>query len=369
MPSVPSFDQIYDAAKGEILARSGGRLSDFSEGSDLDAVAGGSAVLADLVLGLVVALFAATFIDTAEGDDLDTLIVDHFNLTRLAASNAVGSLQFTRGTIGVSILIPAGTTVEAEVDGATVTFTTDAPATMLAADQTIDIDATATETGRSSNVAAGAADDLLSTIPADPDLTVTNPLRFAGGAPVETDEAYRTRTREFLANLAKGTEGAIVNAAKGVAGVEFAAIDESTIGTDGFVSLFVADSEGAGNAVLVALVEPVVELVRCAGVELRTFAAIREEITQALTVTVLPNTDVEGLRTLIRDAVQAYTDNLDPNESLYGSRSESSAIGVSTRVRGAVQTDPAAEKTSPTLTTNSLRVREADLSITFVTES
>ena len=369
MPIVPSFQDLYDASKGEILLRSEGRLSDFTEGSDLDAVNGGGSVLADLILGLVVELFATTFIDTAEDDDLDKLIVDHFNLPRLAASESVGSLRFTRGTAGPSILIPAGTQVEALVDGASVTFTTDAPVTMLPSQSTVDADATATQTGRESNIAEDAATTLLSTIPADPDLAVTNPDRFAGGAPVETDPAYRTRTRAYLATLAKGTNAAVVAAAKGIPGVEFAATDETTVLSAGYVSIYVADSEGAGNATLVALVEPVVDAIRCLGVEYRVFAAAREELTQALTVTVLPNTDTEGLRTQIRDAVQAYTDNLDPNQPLYGSASSRAAQSVSTRIRGAVQTDPVAEKTSPTSSVNSIRVKPADLTISFVTES
>ena len=369
MPTAPTFQELYDAAKGEIILRSEGRLTDFTEGSDLDAVAGGSAVLADLVLGLVVALFADVYIDSAEDEALDKLIVDHFDLPRLAASFATGTLRFTRGTAGVNILILAGTQVEAEVDGGTVTFTTDAPVTMLIAQTTIDATATATATGRASNVAEGAADDLLSAIASDPLLTVSNPDRFAGGAPKESDPAYRERTRAYLNTLAKGTGPALIAAAKSIPGVEFAAIDETTLLSAGYLSIYVADSEGAGNATLVALVEPVVDAIRCAGVEVRTFAAAREEITQSLTVTVLPNTDTETLRTQIRAAVQAYTDGLDPNESEYGSAAATAAKNVSSRIRGAVQTLPAAEKTTPTLATNSIRVNPEDLSITFATES
>ncbi|MCI0346433.1 MAG: baseplate J/gp47 family protein, partial [Chloroflexi bacterium] len=197
MTTLPTFNELYDAGKSEIRSRNPD-LTDFNEGSNLDAVTGAGAMLADEVLRYVIDLFAAQFVDTAEGVDLDALAADRFGLTRKPAAGAVGTVTFTRGGSSGVLTIPAGTTLRATVNGESVTFTTDDDVDMAAAETAADATATCTVTGATGNVAAGTVTTIVDAIPGDATATVTNADRFAGGAPEETDDAFRDRIRRFF---------------------------------------------------------------------------------------------------------------------------------------------------------------------------
>ena len=179
MPSIPTVEDLRNQGAGEIQARNPD-LTDWTEGSNLDAINGGTAVQADEVIGVVVQLFGALYFDTASGDDLDTLVLDRFgsNLERKPEVAAVGTLTFST----TAALVPAGTRVEATIDGELVTVATDANAVKLAGPGTVNVTATALQTGRQGNITAGLAVAILDPIPGDAAATVTNAERFAGGS-------------------------------------------------------------------------------------------------------------------------------------------------------------------------------------------
>jgi uncharacterized phage protein gp47/JayE len=365
MPTLPTFADLYASARSEIQARNPA-LTDFTEGSVLDALTGSAAVLADEVIRIGLDLFAAHFVDTAEGEALDELAQDRFGLSRHAAQAAVGTLTFTRGDAEGGITIPAGTTVEGTVNGRTVSVTTNVIATMAAASNTVSVRATSTVTGPSGNIAAGVLDTVADEVDDDPTLTVTHADRFVGGRVEETDEEFRARIRAYFSTLRKATISALEAGALEVGGVRFATVDEQFIAPEdgGYVLLVVGDPDGRANEALTEAVE--LELVnwRAAGVEVRVEASEREEVDLAVTVRVKRATDQSALIDSVRAAVLAYTDSLAPGETLYRSRVACAVLDLSEDVVDVVVSDPE-DDLQPTEAYNALRVDSADLSITF----
>jgi len=363
--TLPTWQELYDAARTEVQARNA-ELTDWTEGSVLDALTGGGAVLADEVIRVLVALFAAQFVDTASGSDLDALAADRFGLSRNAASSAVGTITWTRDAAG-AYAIPAGTRVRATVNGQSVTFTTDSDASLGASDSSVDIDVTCSTTGPTGNVAAGTLTTVVDTVVADPSATITNAERATGGAVEETDAAFRDRIRRYFTSLRKGTVEALKAGALSVAGVSYATVNESYIDPDdgGYVAVYVGDPDGRGNTALAALVETELEDWRAAGVYVQVLAAAREEVSLALTLRVTRGADTATLAASVRAAVLAYTDQLDPNETLYLSQVEHAALGVSEDVLDAEVTSPTSNET-PSSPQNALRVAAGDLSLTWV---
>jgi uncharacterized phage protein gp47/JayE len=128
MPVSPStFTQLRNLAETEIVTIDP-TLSDFSEGSNLDAIVGAAAVLADDTNRVAIRLYRAHLLDTAEGEALDALALDRFGLARKAASPAVGSVLWAEDAAS-GYMIPAGTSVQGTgPDGALFEATTTADA-------------------------------------------------------------------------------------------------------------------------------------------------------------------------------------------------------------------------------------------------
>lgn len=366
MPTVPTFDALYVVGQSEMQSRDP-RLTGFYSGSALDAITGMGAMLADEVIRVGVDYFAAQFVDTATGDDLDALALDRFGLVRNPASAAVVTLTFTRSVSGSVSTVPAGTEVRGSVGGVTVTYSTDADTDWAAASTTVSVLATCTVTGATGNVATGVLTTVVDAIPDEPAATVTNAERGAGGGPEESDDAFRDRIRRYFGTLSKATVAALETAAIGVAGVSFATVDESKMAPadGGYVSVYVGDPDARGNAALAALAADAVDLVRAAGVDVRVVAAEREEIDVVLVLYARSGADTSTLITAARGAVLAYSDGLAPNATWYRSQVDAAACSVSADVLGCSVTTPTSDK-SPTSSNKAIRVLSADLAITAV---
>ena len=254
MPDLPTADELYEAGKAEVVSRDS-RLTDWEEGSALDAIVGSGAVQADEVVQVLVDLFAAQFVDTAEGTDLDALASDRFGLSRQSATYSIGPVTLGRTVSTSAETVPAGQVFTGTVDGETIEVTLDSAVNFAIGETSKTGAVTATETGRASNVDVGVIDTVPSPPAAISDLTVTNGERLAGGAAEESDEDFRARIRRYFTTLRKGTVAALEAGALTVDGVEFATVDESTMATSGWVSVYIGDPEGAGNAALAAAVD------------------------------------------------------------------------------------------------------------------
>lgn len=377
MPTIPTFDEMMQAWRTEVGSRNP-RLTDFRPGSALDALGGASALLADESIRVALEAFAAQYLDSAEDADLDALVQDRTGLTRNAAAAAVVTVTFTRGSSfqPTVITIPAGTRLQAtNDDGEAVVFTTDSDADIVATSNTVSTTATASTAGEAGNVALGAIDSVLDTIAGDSTLSVANSVRATGGAEEETDDELRDRYRRYFPTLRQGTVGALQAGALNIAGVRYAAVDESEIGSPNFrVNVYIGDVDGRGNAALAALVAAAfLTEIRAAGVQVQVSAATREEIALSLALRVRQGADTDTLRANVRAAVLAYTNGLNPHAKLYLARVEAEAQGVvsailsATATTSATTTDPGDGNVyiAPSSASNALRVPSTSLSISI----
>lgn len=368
MPTtIPTADELYAIARAEVVARDA-LLTDWNEGSALDAITGSGVVLADQVIRICIDLFRARFVATAVGSDLDAAVVDLYpSLTRNPAAGSVGTLTFNRGTNTGIVTIPAGTQCKGTYQGVTLAFATDVAASIPSANSTVNVTATCTLTGPATNISAALVVTIVSAIPdnAAANMTVTNGERFVGGVDVETDDAYRARAQAYPSTLSLGTIAAVELACLAVPGLAYATVDES-VSTVTYV--YVAAADGNGNAAQVALAQVAVDAVRASGCIHSCVAASRQEVDLSITVYVQAGRASESLRSAISAAVLAYTGKLAASASLYFSAAEAAAIGVSSYVLGAVATSTAGTGNAivPASAANALRVASTALAITLV---
>lgn len=369
---IPIFDELYALYKAEVLARNPG-LTDWEPGSDLDALDGATGVVGDQVIRIIIDQAKARYIATAVGSDLDAAVTDLYpDLTRKAASGAVGTLYFARGTNTAGITVPAGTLASATVAGVTLTYATDEELAIPAgvvAEEGGSVTATCTTTGKGGNAAGSAIDTIVSAIADDitGDMTVNSVGRFVGGSDAETDDAYRARAQAYPSTLALGTVAAIQLAAIGVPGIFTASVDESAL--PDVVYVYIADAEGYSNAAQVGVAQTAVDRVRAAGVLVTVMAASRNTATISVTVYVATGKGTAALSASISAAIVAYGASLPPNSPIYLSQVEAAAIGVSTDIRGAVASCsnpvPVGDTVSASGAQNTIRIDATDLTITF----
>lgn len=357
---VPTFTELYTLGRAEVERRNPA-LTDWNEGSALDALVGAQAVLADELARVLVDLFGAQFVDTAEGAALDALALDRFALARKSANSAVGTLLVGRGTATGLVSIPMGSTVSATVSGRTRRFTTTADVDLGVSAVSVSVPAEAEDTGPGWNVAAGVVTTSVD-LPAG--LTVSNPEAFVGGADAETDLAFRDRIRRYFATLRRGTVEALGAGARNVGGVEFATVDESLIAPEdgGYVAVYVGDPDARANDLLVARVATELDAWRSAGVWVRVFASQREELTIALAFQVVRGSDTSAMLGALRAAAIAYAATLPIGSPLRLGMLLRHCLGVSPDLLGGRCTSHATDPV-PTLAYKAIRLVESGVTI------
>lgn len=238
---VPTHAQLMQLFQDTVLLETA-RLTErsFQPGFMLDILRGGLGALAEDAEFRAVKLHLATFISTAEGDDLDALARDHFQLERFGGIGAVGTIRFSRPNADFgSFLIPALTLIET-ADGVRFATTEE----VLMTGTTIDAAIQCMTVGDVGVVGAGAITELISVLD-DGTVTASNPEGTAGGVARETDPKFRERIRDFFATLRRGTRDAVVFGAKQVPGVDTAAIEETSKVADLSQTGIVSATEGS----------------------------------------------------------------------------------------------------------------------------
>lgn len=294
---VKSQQDYYTIAQNQVQTQAPD-LTDFTEGSSNDVIAGVVSTAAAEISKLIIDKFNKTFLNTAHGpevtggdDDLQTLAVDHFgdSFARPGASKAVGVVNFTRPNAAAgNVIIPVGTIVKTKknANGEEQRFATEATVTMTGT--SINASVKAVEGGTAGNVSAASVIVVESSL-TDPTVVVTNSLGFTGGAAAMNDAEYREFIRNKVEIIRGATKTAIEAAANNVAGVEKAtAIEilqaviewdiglEVTIGSYFMiprVKLYVADANGTASQALIDLVEAAVFPVRAFGVRVEVLGA------------------------------------------------------------------------------------------------
>lgn len=364
---IPTFDELYEAGKAETVARNPA-LTDWNEGSNLDALTGAGAMQADEVIRIAIDLFMAQFVDTAEGADLDALALDRFGLIRKPASPSIGTIRVALSAVD-PFVIAVGIHFSGSVNGATVEVVSTAEAQNVAVGVAqVDVTCASTATGLTSNIAAFVIDTIVDDI-GDSGATCSQLGRFTGGSDAETDAQFRDRIRSYFQTVQRGTREALIYGAKLVAGVEFAAVDETNIAPEdgGYVLLIIGDPEANASNALKDLVEAEIENWRPVGIEVQVVASVREEITASIVVRVRNGSDATALAASIRAAVVAHSESLDPGVTWYRAASTAAVFDVTDDVLNVEFTYPTTDYT-PTLAYNAVRIVSAGLNVTFVEE-
>ena len=155
--------------------------------------------------------FRKLYIDTANGEDLDTYVSQR-GITREGASNA-GVLLAFNGTSGT--VVPAGTVVTNPVTN--ITYTTQSSITLGAKNPDFvvsgEININTTNIGDvvwaicdvPGKIGRSPANSITSVNIAG--ITVTNPAPAQGGTDVETDQELRNRYKNYIKLLNRGTRG------------------------------------------------------------------------------------------------------------------------------------------------------------------
>jgi len=313
MLQIPTFQALYALVQAEMQRRRP-ELTDFNAGSMADAWAGGGSALADEAIRAIVLALAHTFVDTAEGADLDRLVNDHLNITRIAATKAIGTVRFQRAnTGGGNTQIDAGKLLAAGQGAAQVQFVTTGGGTMTGL--TLDLPVEAATAGTIGNVGAVTIITILSTL-TDPSITASNAQQTAGGRAPESDVELRARVRRFFQTLRRGTIAAVEYGALLVGGVVQASVDESQAP---ITTVYVADINGAGNLALANAVKAELVNWRAAGKIMNVEAAVVVNQPIAVALAFKAGVDTAKSRDLAIDAILLAVNALEIGETLFHS--------------------------------------------------
>lgn len=331
MATPKSFQELLIIYRQEVQGLRPG-LTDFSEGSINDIMAGGMSSVVQEATRVLVQAFRKTFFRSAEGTDLETLAIDHFGSTfgRPGIKKAVGIAKFTRPTdTAGDVTITVGDIVKTSIDanGNSQRFVILATVTMTALEIFASIEAVIG--GPDGDVGPGNIDVIETTL-TDPTVVVTNELSTAGGDPEENDELYRETIIQLIQTLKGATKQAITARALTVPGVETASpiekvitviefnpATQTTIGDPFLIpdsKLYIADANGSANQALIDLVVTALFEVRACGVLIDVVGATAQNLDWTVALTLNPNGPnfilFQTNTQLIKDSMKQFIDNL-----------------------------------------------------------
>ena len=287
-------------------------------GSDANIVNAQASFMADAVSAAAAQGLADLYLDSAEGPALDRLVADRFSPTvvRKDATPAVVTLTLARAVplVSTPVTVPAGTLFQAFG----VQFALSTAATLSGFATLTTVVAQAVQSGQSGNVGAGTITQPVSPLPS-PALTAGNTEPAAGGSDTETDSSLRARARDFFRTARRGTLQAIAFGALTVGGVAAAtAVEElDAMGLPtGVVSVYIADSNGQGNAALAAAVVQALLEYRAAGIVVQVIASVPYMQPIELHLGTVAGYDTRAVFAAVQQAVVAAVNSLRPNQTL-----------------------------------------------------
>lgn len=319
-----NFEDLREIGRAEMVTRRPDLAAVLGDASEMAVTAG--AAMADAAVGLAAKGVRDTYLDGAQGDALTTLVSDRYGLDRFEATQAQGSVQFTRTSGGGGLTIPAGTRVATNPDsaGKFQTFTTDIDLVFGAGvNGPLSVNATCVLGGKDGNVAPSKILRILDTL-SDPTFTVNNSAVFVGGSEQESDDALRERARAFYKTLRRGTKEALEFGALQVPTVKRATAVEDAAQ---IVTVYVSDIDGASNAQMVADVQAELDTGSFGGQgawrALGSCAHVDGGVlfTQVVTLSLAVRTGVDATALVdsVRSAVSARIERLKIGETLFRS--------------------------------------------------
>mgnify|MGYP001599044448 CR=1 FL=1 len=315
------------------------KLTDFSVGSILLAIAQAHSGVALWLQGIVLQLLKATRLSTSFGNDVDTFVAD-FGLVRQAALKSSGRVIFSRVTPSIATEVPIGAVVQSGdgtenfvviVDATNPNYSSTFNSYPLAIDvQSVSVTVQAVNGGLQGNVAIGAISVLQTGITGVD--SVTNAAAFTNGADEETDAALKTRFWNAIAGLSAGTEAAIKAAVSGIGqGLQVTIGENQALdGTvsNGLVTIIVDDGTGNISSELVTAAGAAADKVRPAGVRYGVFAATKITANVIMTITTAPGYSHPVLVGQVANALKAYIQALGLGNPLPYTKLEAVAYGI-----------------------------------------
>lgn len=354
--AIRTRQELYEIIKNEITTTDSS-LTDFEEGSILDAITGASSTAISEAIDLLIQQFNKTYIDLAQGpeetggdDDLQTLAVDQYGdaFARPEPSKAIGVVTFSRPTSGAGdVSILAGTIVKTSTDanGGSQRFTTLLDVKMVGL--TINASIQAVEVGPKGNVDSGKVSVIETTL-TDPTVVVANSDPTSGGANQLDTETYRQRIKNMIAQLQGATSAAIVAKALSVPGVASAKPAEfiqrvigynpaagTTFGESFLIvrsKLYIADVNGAANDALVALVQSEISKVKAAGVRVEVIGAVGASLDWTAAVILNPSgpnySVLQSDLSLIEETMKIYVNAIPIGDGFSKAAADAAILSV-----------------------------------------
>lgn len=316
-------------------------LLDFSLGSILLSVTEGYAAVVLWLEALILAVLVYSRASTAVGVDLDSWIADWGTgptatdaslILRFQAVGSIGSVTFYRLSTTGQVVVPFGATVSS-LDGtqqyAATTDPTNAAYSlalggyvMAIGVSSVTVTVQAVTPGAASNAVAGGIAVISSAIPGVD--SVTNASAFTNGANAETDPAFLSRFRSFMASLREATPRAlawaITNLQRGVACVWVENFQYGGTAQPGFFYYVVDDGSGSPPASLITAAGQVLDMHRAAGVEFGVYAPVVVPVNVSMTLSTTTTSTHANVVALVLSAVTAYLNALPLATPVYYSR-------------------------------------------------
>lgn len=313
----PSFDDLVSLGRAEML-----RLRPdlaIADGDVTEAMLYASAAMDDAIIGWVVVQIRNLFFGGAQGEDLDTIIMDRLQLPRDAATRAHGTVTISRSVSGGNAgTIASGTQIGTAVaqDGSRVVVTTDTDVVVGTGVFSHDVTVTAVDYGTAGNAQAGTLVNFVTPVlGSDPTIHVTNAQDVAGGNESQSDEDYVQAAISLILTKVRGTLAAIERGALTVPEVAVAVATEDAV--TGICTIAVSDQDGNSNGLMLHNVDVAIEEWRAAGSLVQSVGGVRADL--ALTISIdeyEPGFDVATATQTIQDSVTTRVNRLRVKQDL-----------------------------------------------------
>jgi uncharacterized phage protein gp47/JayE len=295
------------------------QLLDLTVGSTLRAILEANASVGLWMQWLILQVLRTTRAATSVGADLDSWMAD-LTLTRLPAVSASGIATFSRFTPLLSAMIPAGTLVRTADGSQIFSVTVDNSNSAWSSNgyvvasgiASIDLPVVAAVPGSAGNVQAGAISILASAVPGID--TVSNPAAFQNGLDAESDDAFRSRFRNFIASRSRATPAAVGYAIASIQqGLHYAIqenFDPAGQPSPGQFVVTVDDGSGSPSSALLSTVQSAIEAVRPVGAVFSVHPPTVVTADVSMLITVDSNKMKTPVQAIVGNAVSSYIDGL-----------------------------------------------------------
>ncbi len=319
------------------------QLIDLTVGSTLRAILEANASMALWLQWLILQVLRMTRASTSADADLDSWMAD-YALHRLPATNAGGTVTFSRFTNIGAALIPVGMSVRTADASQTFLVQANPSHPNWSAGQngyllasgigSVAVPVAAAIAGKAGNVQAGTISLIAASLPGID--TVTNSAGLVGGIDAETDNAFRRRFVDYIASLARATTTAVKAAISSVElGLNFTVMEniapDGSPGPGSFLAV-VDDGTGAPLPSLLTRVAAAIEAVRPVGTTFSVVAPTLVNVAIVASVTTDGSVDHGMAVATVRNAISAYVSSLPIGAPLVFARITQIAFAASTAV-------------------------------------